>query len=597
MAKKSKPLRVLPISDIVLTNSRRYIKSVINRESFICYDTETYQGFCKLLCDSTGRHLLNPTFLECIRFLWFRANKSVYRSFYNLDFDISAILKLHDDIEMIDELIHGNPISYEGFLLTYIRPKMFKIQKGHSTVFFTDLFNMYLMSLNNASETFLNDKKLDIVNPKKLNKSLKYWQENESDIIKYCIKDSELTASLGNLLIKEIKATDLQLPRFMTSSASLSKQYFRYNCYITGIERIPLRILDIAFQTYYGGRFEILKRGYFDELYYYDINSAYPKVISELPSLKYGSWTEVMRINENECIGFYKVVLHIPEQYISAFPIKPKKYIVVFPSGHFGAWITWYEADLLRKYIIRVVSGYEYVPNSKEYYPFKKEIKNLYSKKSKYKGINDTWYHIIKITMNALYGCFIEKHKKADGLIYSGILFNPIWASIITAKTRWKLLMDVDKRDWKYIVAFHTDSILSTKKLKLKCNDKINNWKLEKHDSGVILMTGVYQIGDITKRRGFKSDKIDWIKLLERNKNRDYIPMPQTHVNKIAEILKRFANLDELNKFIRFWKRLRINSDKKRNWDRNFESCNDVLNSQISSKTLNYTHFDTRPLE
>ena len=590
-------MRYLPISDIYITDTKRYIKSVIEREAFLCFDTETYKGGCKLICDSTGRSLLNPTFLQSIKFLWFKANNSLYRSFYNLDFDISAILKLHDDIDMIDKLIHGEVVQYKGFTLTYIRPKMFKISKGHSTVFFTDLFNMYLMSLNKASETFLNDKKLDIINAKKLNRSLAYWRENEKDIIKYCVKDAKLTSKLGNLLIKEIKCVNLQLPRFMTSSASLSKQYFRYNCYIPSIERIPIRILDIAYQTYYGGRFEVLKRGYFDELYYYDINSAYPKTISELPSLKYGHWKYSNEINPKECIGFYKVVLHIPEQYISPFPIKPKKYIVVFPSGHFGKWITWYEADLMRDYIVKVVRGYEYIPNEKEYYPFKTEVKNLYDKKQKYKDVNDTWYHIVKITMNALGGCFVERHEKADGLTYSGILFNPIWATIMTAKTRWKLLKNVDKRDWKYIVAYHTDSILSEKPLNLKCNDKIGNWKLEKEGSGVILMTGVYQIGDITKRRGFKAEKIDWIKLLERNKDRDYIPMPQLHVNKIAEILKRFKNLDDLNKFIRFWKKLRINSDKKRNWNRNFENCNDVLNSKISSKTLDLCYFDTRNLE
>lgn len=589
-------MRYLPISDIYITDTRRYLKSVIERESFICFDTETYKGKCKLIADSNKRSKMNPSFIECIRFLWYKANKSLFRAFYNLDFDISAILKLHDNIDMIDKLIHGEPVSYKGFVLTYIRPKMFKISKGHSTVFFTDLFNMYLMSLNKASETFLDDKKLDIINAKRLNRSQKYWSENEADIIKYCIKDAELTANLGNLLIKEIKNVELQLPRFMTSSASLSKQYFRYNCYIPSLERIPTRILDIAFQTYYGGRFEILKRGYFDDLYYYDINSAYPKTISELPSLKYGNWKYANEINPKECIGFYKVVLHIPEQYISPFIIRPKKYVVMFPSGHFGAWITWFEADLLRDYIVKVVKGYEYVPSMKEYKPFSKHVFKLYRDKLRYKDVNDTWYHIIKITMNALYGCFVEKHEKADGLTYSGVLFNPIWASIITAKTRWKLLTDVKKADWKHIVAFHTDSIISTKPLRLKCDEKLGNWKLVKHDSGVILMTGIYQIGDITKRRGFKADKIDWIKLLENNKELDYIPMPQLHVNKIAEILKRFKNLDDVNKFIRFWKELRLNSDQKRNWNRKFENCNDVLTSQIDSKTINLSHFDMRKL-
>jgi len=593
---KEKELRYLPISDIYLTDTRRHIKSIVERESFICFDTETYKGACKLITDSAGRSLLNPTFDECIKFLFYRASRSHYRAFYNLDFDLSAILKLQNDIEMTDELIHGNTIEYKGYSLTYIRPKMFKISKGHKTLYFTDLFNMFKVSLNEASKDFLKDEKLDIINAKRLNRSLDYWNKKESDIIEYCIKDAKLTANLGNLLMKEIKEVKLQLPRYMTSNASLSKQFFRYNCYIPSLKKIPTRILDIAFQTYYGGRFEVLKRGYFDDLYYYDINSAYPETISELPSLKYGHWILSDEINPKECIGFYKVVLHIPEQYISALILRTKGNTIVFPSGHFGKWITWYEADLLREYIIKVVKGFEYVSHKNDYYPFRKPMLKLYKDKSRYKGVNDTWYHIIKITMNALYGCFVEKHEKLDGLIYSGILFNPIYASIICAKTRWKLLTDVKKSEWKYLNAFHTDAVLSIKPLSLKCDDKIGNWKLEKHDSGVILMTGIYQVGNISKRRGFKAEMVDWIKLLENNKDKDYIPMPQTHVNKIAEIMKRYRSLEQVNKFIRFWKKLDINSDKKRNWDRKFENCGDVLNSQISSKTHVLSYFDNREL-
>ncbi len=106
-------MRYLPISDIYITDTRRYIKSVISRESFLCFDTETYKGACKLICDSSGRSLLNPSFYEAIKFLWYKANNSLYRSFYNLDFDISAILKLHNDIDMIDTLIHVIDVVYK----------------------------------------------------------------------------------------------------------------------------------------------------------------------------------------------------------------------------------------------------------------------------------------------------------------------------------------------------------------------------------------------------------------------------------------------------------------------------------------------------
>lgn len=43
---------------------------------------------------------------------------------------------------------------------------------------------------------------------------------------------------------------------------------------IPKFDSIPYEIQDLAFQSYFGGRFEILKRGFIGTAYLYDINSA-----------------------------------------------------------------------------------------------------------------------------------------------------------------------------------------------------------------------------------------------------------------------------------------------------------------------------------
>ena len=573
-----------------LTNTVRWVNKVVNKNEFIAFDTETLNGTCKLLTDSEGNSIYNPTFDEALDFLWKYHSKTFYRAFWNIDFDISAILKLWNDIEPIRDLIHGKTVEYKDYTLYYIRPKMFKMTKRKKSIFFVDLNQLYMDSLESASEQFLGKHKIDTLDPNRINTELEYWLKNRNEIIKYCLRDSKLTAELGNVLVKEIKACRLLLPKFFTSAASLGKQYFRYKSRYPSLKYVPTNILDIAYQCYFGGRFEILKRGWFDKLFAYDINSAYPETICKLPSLKYGNWIKVDEVNRDECIGYYKVALDIPQGYLSFLPFKLKNRLIVFPSGVFFTWITWYEADLMREWTKGIHYGYEYIPNDKEYYPFAKPMKHLYLEKTKYKDINETFYWLVKKPMNSIYGCFVERHRKPDGKIYTGILFNSVYGSIITARTRWKLFKDVPKDLWKYYAGFHTDSIISERKLPLHLDIKLGNWTLDYEGSGVLLNTGVYQIGKKVRHRGFKGTDIDLIKLLNQNLEKDHIDFSRIKVLKIAESLLRFNNIDDVNKFYMKEKKLHLDNDKKRIWNDSFKTCKDVLEKNYSSKTLNFTY-------
>lgn len=583
-------LRYLEVSNIHIINTRRWINKIVDKNEFICFDTETYKGTCKLLTDSNGNYIYNPSFNECLDFLWKYHKKIYYRAFWNIDFDISAILKLWNNIELIDGLIHGKITKYKGYTMYYIRPKMFRLSRGKTSIFFVDLNAMYKTKLDTASKEFLNESKIDTLDANKINTSLEYWLKNRKEIIKYCLKDSELTARLGNVLIREIKNCNLLLPKFFTSHASIAKQYFRYKARIPSLKYIPTNILDIAYQCYYGGRFGVLKRGFFDNLWCYDINSAYPDTISKLPSLKYGKWIRVDEINKNECIAFYKVALDIPQGFLSFLPFRLKNRLVVFPSGIFTTWITWFEADLMRQWIKGISYGYQYIPSEKEYYPFAVGMKHLYAEKTKYKNKNETFYWLIKTPMTSLYGCFIERHRKVDGEIYSGILFNPVYGAIITARTRWKLFRDVPERYWKYYAGFHTDSIISEKELPLKLDSKMGNWTLEYKGSGVLLNSGIYQIGNKVRHRGFHGEKFEWIKLLKENAKKDHISFKRIKVLKIGESLHRYHNIDNVNTFKEVKKRLYLHNDKKRIWDSEFKNCADVLSRNYSSKTLKFSY-------
>ena len=590
----------LPISDIYIELKKRRLIKYDEQYDFIGFDSETYEGKCKLLCSSLGTYLLDANFYDYLEFLIQDKENKAHRIFWNMDFDLSSIFKLYKGkVEKIKRLLEGYTETFKGYELTYLRPKFFSIKKAKKTIVFTDMYFMFKKSLNSASKEFLNNQKFDDIDGNLLNTDLNYWKERLNDIIKYCIQDCKLTADLGKFLVDNVRSINLPIPKYLTSHASFSKEYFMKTSKIASIKWIPQNILDIATQCYFGGRFEVLERGCFKRLYAYDINSAYPDTISRLPSLKYGKWKRIIKPSKKEIIGYYKVHLVIPEQYLSPFIIKHKG-ICIFPSGVFETWITWYEYDLLKPFIMEFYYGYEYYPSKREYYPFREGIYNLYEQKAKMKGVNDVLYWIYKIFMNALYGCFIERHKDIEtGMVFAGKMFNSVYASTITARTRWKLLKDVKRRHWKDLVGFHTDSVMSKRKLReLKCNEKLGNWSLEKKGKAILLMSGVYQIGKESKNRGFSTkkttslkdneygNKLDWFKLLNKNLYKDSIKFEKVKVIKSAESLKRWNNLEKVNTFTEYEKSLNINSDKKRVWNRDFENCKDVLDSTIRSKTV-----------
>jgi len=584
---------------------RQFIKSKHEKGKVLAYDTETYKGTCKLIARNEGRQIsvLNPTFEQCINFLFYLANeRNVFRFFYNLDFDISSILKLWNDIEQIKLLKKGIEVFYNHrFSFVWLTGRMFIIKDviRKKRVVFTDIFNFFKTGLNKASKIYLDNEGKDDIDGNMLNTSLDYWNEREKDIIKYCVKDCKLTAHLGEVLIDSIIENGLELPKYLVSSASLSKQYFRTKCYIPTIAHIPKKILQLAYNCYFGGRFEIFKKGHFNELYLNDINSQYPSFIADLPNLRDGVWQKRLHVPKKPCLAYYKVKVNIPKDYkIPTIPINHKG-INKFPVGIMEKWITWFDADLIRDYIIEVNNGYRFYPTSKNYKPFKKEINALYKKKSELKGKSELGYNLTKLTMNALYGCFIETHKNEDieGNIEltAGVLFNSVYASQITAFGRWSVIKDVPKENYDNVIAIHTDSIISNVPFDkfLNVSKEIGAWNLEKTGSGIVINTGMYQIDDLVKTRGIPKKYIgNWFDFCKKNKiyKRKQFIIP--HMRKISECLVRDKSLENVNTIMTAKRSVNPNSDSKRDWLRDFANFNEVLTISIDS--LPYCFYDTK---
>lgn len=575
------------------------------------FDAETYHGTCRLLCcsDGSNKFILKPNLKECLDFLFYDASRNnAYRFFYNIDFDYNAIIKLFNEYEpsrteVIRRIDKGMEQVIHGYRISYIKGVMLTLRKGNKKVVITDLFRIFKMSLNSASIEFLKNEQKDKIDGDRLNNSLTYWYNYEQEIIKYCIQDCMLLKKLGLIFLEHLEKAEIEKPIYLCSPASLSKQHFRRKSYIPRLTEIPKEIIQIGYDAYYGGRFEIIRKGTFKELYNYDVNSEYPAIISRLPSFKYGLWMYYDKdiiLPKDECFGYFNAKLIIPDDnLISTIPVKYKG-MIRFPNGILEGYYTWYDLDLMREYIVDIKEAYIYEGSKIEYCPFNQEIKHIYKKKAEYKNKNKIMYMIFKLTMNALYGCFYEIHnnEQSDGSIIrtTGILFNSVNASMITSYGRWKILKDVwNVRD--NLVGFHTDSILSEIPLEpyLNIGTGLGEWNLEAKGKGFIINTGMYQINDAKgpyiKTRGVPKRYIkDWFEFSKLNKDLSSKEFTIKRMTKLGQALVQFKNLDMVNIMYDNKKTININSDKKRTWYKDFENFNEVISTNIGSLPL--IHYD-----
>ena len=210
-------------------------------------DTETYRGYCKLICDSENNYKLCENIEDILSFITHERYRNKHIFFYHMHFDVEAILKYLPKNKLI-ALYSNGKTKYDGYTIIYIPKKMFRINRGKNTIKCYDLEQFYDVSLEKAASKYLNEHKLSCpFNRDVINTDAKIWQDYRDILIQYCMQDAILTKKLGVILQETIKKHMRFNPKDYISKASLSKRYFRLYCDIPDVRKIQKEILRIAF--------------------------------------------------------------------------------------------------------------------------------------------------------------------------------------------------------------------------------------------------------------------------------------------------------------------------------------------------------------
>lgn len=261
-------------------------------------------------------------------------------------------------------------------------------------------------------------------------------------------------------------------------------------------QQVAEECLNFAAMSYYGGRFEISRTGMINQaVHEYDIRSAYPDAMRKLPCLEHGKWTYAKGKKLEKISSLYVALVRFNHEdkglgQYCGLPVRTKEGRLYWPRQGSGVyWSCELEAAKKLGAEIHIKEGWSYSRDC-NCQPFD-WVERLYDYRQSI-GPQGPGYPI-KLGINALYGTLAQR-------IGNPKYANSIWASLITALTRAKL-MDAAAQAPEQIVMMATDGIYSLVELDLPIGGRLGQWEHSVFEDLFIAQPGLYWSASKRKRK------------------------------------------------------------------------------------------------
>jgi len=273
-------------------------------------------------------------------------------------------------------------------------------------------------------------------------------------------------------------------------------------------ETVPQWFLEAARMSYFGGWFEIMMHGIIPgDSHEYDINSAYPYIISRLPCLLHGSYergfgnppkdTEYVLVRAS--VSCYRKG---NASFIGTMLHRDRSDRILRPTRTKG-WYWWHEIKAAKKaQLISKVHVYEWMG----YYPCEcdpplRNVSGLYDLRNRV-GKDTPLGKGCKLAYNSMYGKFAQS-------VGNPLFANPVWASLITAGCRTMILNAIathPKGKW-HVSMVATDAVFFvTPHPGLPISKRLGEWDYNLRSNLTLFKPGVYW-DDKTRRQISNNEK------------------------------------------------------------------------------------------
>ncbi|MFW6130269.1 MAG: hypothetical protein ACOC56_03720 [Atribacterota bacterium] len=621
------------------------------------------------------RKMINAKLEERRQILLYLLNiltRKKYRSdkaqnfFYNIKYDFGILVSLMDKKE-IEILYYMQTVQIDKYIIEVVGNKMFIIKKEDEKRqwIFYDLANFTKESLDRSSKKWLGEElggKTEGFDTAEIFNDIKLLKEKYKEAKQYCLNDVIITARLALEVRRHFENMEIPFSKPI-STASLFKAYMgyhkheeypefdRYRRYEKLIDKEKDKGLiegkqkatglqKTAWEGYFGGLFEMFKRGYFKDVIGLDYNSMYPSIMIGLPDLRDCEIEEInpkkyslKRIKKADW-GVIKAKVWTKKGKIQLFPVRAnikgsEKIIRPQMTGQevimTKQMLEFFTEEYPHFKKIEITGGYMIKEGNRNnnYGPARRPfgwMEDLYNERIRIineNGKEDKRQEVIKLILNAGYGITAETIKKEiytlekgricynKKVIKPGKLFRPFYAFHITELSRLQIYKDIFQNDIEEdCIGIATDCIFvhgeGKEKLKNSSNyaekgKPLGKLMLEKEGEMLVVGNGIYQFrdkeGNIFKTtRGFNEKKFP--NLFEEGHELKDIPVYNKRALTWGEVAydlilnKQNTEEDCIGLFFDEEKYCNINMDISREWETEFKNVADMFNKQIESKPL-----------
>lgn len=478
----------------------------------------------------TDGHLSTIAILE---FLLTRTRKDTINVIYGASYDWNCWLADLTEKEL-RYLYDNQAIYWRGYIIKWRRGKSFWIgYEGRSALFY-DVVSFFQTPFVKACDSYLGDEFIDrdlIVENKRLRSTFRAADLKE--ISRY--NDAELV-NIVRLMIElrtRLHGAGLKPSRW-DGPGAIAVALMRRENVKRHMMPTPEPVGSAVRHAYFGGRFEVVRFGHYEgRAYEYDINSAYPFALAQLPSLAGGVWHIGLGHYAKPFAIYNYIYKAAPgsESLPHPFPRRMKDGSVVFGAYVQGwAWTPEYETAL--EYV-RLYGGELHTIKTRWFEPFTDAkpfgfIPELFEQRRALKAAGDGAHVGIKLGLNSLYGKLAQQvgwKIDRDGNIRIPPYHQLDWAGYVTATCR-SMVLRASLQHLDKIIAWETDAMFSTVPLPVAVGSGLGEWEGTEFRNITYLQSGMYFATtsdgvEVVKTRGIDKGTLSRGEVLEAMRRGD----------------------------------------------------------------------------
>lgn len=374
---------------------------------YIALDTETIAGKAFLLstCDKVYEIRTFFDFIRALEDCLPTGKRTACFVWYNIDYDVTGIVK-HLPRRIIRELFIKQRSSWRGISLKYLVGKYFELRYQGKSYFHYDIYSFFQMSLDAAAKRFLGsaNSKMEVslrmlrsMTWKRYYQRKKYWDN-------YAMQDARLLQALVDNLQISLEAIG-HSSKHIYSPGFIAKTFWVRRGINFGW--LAPNVEKFVSQAYHGACVEIYQRGFFKKAWSYDVKSAYPYALSQLPDFSNATYTFDQKQKSRHY--FLQARVWMPSNDFYLLPVS-RNGVTIFPRfcGQI-AYITNEEHECLLRNGCKVVPiQYVNIHVSSEDFVYAPIISELFEKR-KESGMNGLVY---KLILNSSYGVTAESRTQ-----------------------------------------------------------------------------------------------------------------------------------------------------------------------------------------